>query len=103
MKWQQKIAQINQTLPPKRQMMFRASINCGDVLISSTGTLYGEAVNIAARIQRLAPPGGVLVSSAVREQLQGLEKLTFDYFGSEELKNISREIQVYGVQARAEI
>jgi len=101
-KWQKRIASLNQTLAPNRRMQFRVGINLGDVLVSRAGALYGEAVNIAARLQRFAPPDGALVSGVVRDQLQGHEHLAFDYFGSEELKNITREIRIYAVQARGE-
>jgi class 3 adenylate cyclase len=102
MNWQKRIASLNQTLPPKRRMQFRAGINLGDVFISSAGALHGEAINIAERLQRLAAPESVVVAGVVRDQLHGHEQFIFDYLGSPELKNISREIRAYRVQPRAE-
>ena len=70
----------------------------GDVLIAPTGIVYGDAINIAARIQSLAPPGGILVAGVVRDQLQGYEGFQFNYLRDNVLKNLSREIRTYSVE-----
>jgi class 3 adenylate cyclase len=96
--WQRKLRSLNQAIAPERQMQFRIGISSGDVLIAATGILYGDAINIAARIQGLAPPGGILVAGVVRDQLQGHEGFQFNYLRDNELKNLSREIRTYSVE-----
>lgn len=93
--WLRKLRALNDALPPSRRMEFRVGVNAGDVLVSPIGNLYGDAVNVAARIQGLASPGGILVSAAVRDQLQGEADLVFEPFRSNEMKNISREVLVF--------
>jgi len=96
--WQQKIRSLNQGLQPERRMEFRVGINSGDVLITPTGSVHGDAVNIAARIQNLASPGGILVSGVVWDQLQGYENLRFQYVRTNELRNLSRVIRIYNLE-----
>ena len=67
----------------------------GDVLVTPSGNLFGETVNIATRIQSLASPGGILVSSAVRDEVFGLPEFRFEPVQFNELKNISREVAVF--------
>jgi class 3 adenylate cyclase len=93
--WQQKVRSLNRELPLERRMEFRVGINSGDVLITPSGSAHGDAVNIAARIQSLAPPGGILVAGVVRDQLQGHENFRFQYVRTSELKNLSREVRIY--------
>lgn len=96
--WQRKLGLLNRPLAPERQMQFRIGISSGDVLIAPTGILYGDAINIAARIQTLAPPGGILVAGVVRDQLQGHEAFRFNYVRENELRNLSREVRTYSVE-----
>jgi class 3 adenylate cyclase len=100
LRWQMNVASLNETLPPHRPMQFRAGINLGDVLIAGGGALYGETVNIAARLQQIAPAKGTLVTGVVRDQLQGDERFEFLLVGSRELKNISREVRIFEVRLR---
>jgi class 3 adenylate cyclase len=94
---QQGFAILNATLPPTRRMEFRMGINSGDILITPTGAMIGDAINIAARVQALAAPGGILVTGVVHDQLQGHEGFGFEYVQTNELKNISREVRTYRV------
>jgi class 3 adenylate cyclase len=94
---QQSFAALNQSLQPTRRMEFRVGINSGDILITPAGAMLGDAINIAARVQTLAPPGGILVTGVVHDQLQGHEGLRFEYVQTNELKNISREVRTYRV------
>jgi class 3 adenylate cyclase len=96
--WQRKLRSLNEAVASERQMLFRIGISSGDVLITAAGTLYGDAINIAARIQKLAPPGGILVAGVVRDELQGHECFRFNSFRENELKNLSREIRTYSVE-----
>ena len=94
---QRAFAERNQMLQPARRMEFRIGINSGDILITPTGAMHGDAINIAARVQALAPPGGILITGVVYDQLQGQQGLRLEYAQTSELKNISREIRTYRV------
>ena len=94
---QQGFTTLNATLSPTRRMEFRMGINSGDILITPTGAMIGDAINIAARVQALAAPGGILVTGVVHDQLQGHEGFGFEYIQTNELKNISREVRTYRV------
>ena len=93
---QRTFAQLNLRLEPARRMEFRIGINSGDILITPAG-MHGDAINIAARVQALAAPGGILVTGVVHDQLQGHEGFKFEYVQTNELKNISREVRTYRV------
>ena len=93
--FQSKIAAFNSSLDPAQRMEFRVGVDYGDVLVTPAGNFYGETVNIATRIQTLAAPGGILVTSAVREALHGEADFRFEPVRFSELKNISREIGVF--------
>jgi class 3 adenylate cyclase len=95
--WQSDISSRNEALPGSRRMEFRVGINSGDILITPAGTMLGDAINIAARVQSIAPPGGIFVTGVVRDQLQGRVDLRFEYIRTDELKNLSREIRIYRV------
>ena len=69
-------------------------INSGDILITPSGAMHGDAINVAARIQALAPPGGILVTGVVHDQLQG-HGLVFEYVRTSALKNLSRKVCSY--------
>jgi len=88
----------NQTLPSERRMQFRIGVHTGDVFVRH-GDLLGDGVNVAARLQSLAPPGGVYASETVREQVRGMLTLRFDDCGQHHLKNIARSVRVYAVAA----
>ena len=83
------------------EMLFRIGINLGDVVIEQ-GDVYGDGVNVAARLEPLAEPGGILVSAAVREQVGDRRNVVFQDAGERTLKNISRPIRTYRVVTGAE-
>ena len=89
----------NADLPGERRMEFRIGVNLGDVMVDSNN-LFGDGVNVAARLQGVAEPGGICISGAVRDQIEG--KLTFPLMpiGQRSLKNISRPVSVYCVDWR---
>jgi class 3 adenylate cyclase len=95
--WQRTIALLNGNLVPGRRMEFRVGINSGDLLLTPVGGTHGDAINIAARLQAMAQPGGILVTGAVRDQLQMQEGLRFEHIRSTELKNVTREVRIYRV------
>jgi adenylate cyclase len=84
-------------VPPDRRMQLRIGINIGDVIVESRD-IYGNSVNIAARLEGLAEPGGVYVTRGVRDQLQGQPGLVFEDRGERRVKNIARPIRVYRVR-----
>jgi class 3 adenylate cyclase len=94
--FQRSIASLNGPLPTARRMEFRVGINAGDILITPAGAMHGDAINVAARIQALASPGGILVTGMVHDQLQA-HGLVFEYVRTEALKNLSRGVRSYRV------
>jgi class 3 adenylate cyclase len=96
--WQLEIARRNAALPSARRMEFRAGINSGDLLVTPAGAIVGDAVNIAARVQSIAPPGGIFITGVIRDQLQGQAGLRFEFVQTNEIKNLSREVRVYRVE-----
>ena len=92
------IARCNGVLPPARRMEFRVGINSGDLLVTPAGAVIGDAINIAARVQSIAPPGGIFITGVVRDQLQGQMDVRFEFVQTGEMKNLSREVRVYRVE-----
>src|SRR5437867_4346456 len=86
----------NAELPTPRRMEFRIGINLGDVIMEGE-RIYGDGVNIAARLEALAEPGGVLVSNTVHEQVRDKLPFTFEDLGEQQVKNITRPLRVYRV------
>jgi TolB-like protein len=95
-------AERNAGVRPDKPIEFRIGINVGDVVIDGDDIL-GDGVNIAARLEGLADPGGILVSRAVRDQVRDRVELAFEDLGERELKNIARLVRVYRIQAPAEL
>ncbi len=97
---QHALAKRNRQLAEHRRMQFRIGINLGDV-IEADGTLYGDGVNVAARLQALAEPGGICVSGTAFDQVDGKLPLEFDFFGEQQVKNIAKSVRVYRVQTES--
>ncbi|HKA39682.1 MAG TPA: adenylate/guanylate cyclase domain-containing protein [Burkholderiales bacterium] len=87
----------NDSLPEDQRMQFRVGVNLGDVMVKGDD-LLGDGVNIAARLESIAEPGGICVSSAVYDQIAGKLDLGFVDIGTQSLKNIPRPIQAYRIQ-----
>ena len=95
---QRRMARRNVDVPPARWIQFRIGINLGDVIVDEND-IFGDGVNIAARLQMLAEPGGICVSSAVRDQVgQRLDDIEFEDLGDQSVKNIARLIRTYRVR-----
>jgi TolB-like protein/class 3 adenylate cyclase len=94
---QQEMANVNRNQPDPDRIVFRAGVHLGDVIVE-TNDLYGDAVNIAARLQGEAPPGGILISRAVREAVTGRIKVELQALGELSLKNILRPIRAFRVE-----
>ena len=93
---QREMAERNSDLPPDGRIEFRMGINLGDI-IKDGRDIYGDGVNIAARLEALAEPGGICVSRVVRDQVR--DKLTFSFedMGEQQVKNIARPIRVHRI------
>jgi adenylate cyclase len=99
---QEVIRAKNAELPEERRMEFRIGINLGDV-IQEGERIYGDGVNIAARVEGLADPGGICISGSAYEQIENKLALGYDYIGEHTVKNIVKPIRVYKVPTGPEI
>jgi adenylate cyclase len=95
---QEQLKMKNADLPGHRQMRFRIGINLGDVVVEGE-RLYGDGVNIAARLESLAIPGGICISGTVYDQVKNKVTLGYEYLGEREVKNIAEPVRVYRVAA----
>jgi class 3 adenylate cyclase len=86
--------------PAERRIEFRVGINLGDIIVDNKD-IYGDGVNIAARLEGLAEPGGICVSGAVHEQIRDRLPYLFVDKGEQTVKNIARPVHVYGMSAPA--
>jgi class 3 adenylate cyclase len=93
---QREFLERNAAVEEDRRMLFRIGINLGDVLVEDDD-LYGEGVNIAARLQALAEPGGILISGTVFDQIKSKLSLGFEFLGPQEVKNIAESVPAYRV------
>ena len=91
---QQVLRAKNSLLPENRRMEFRIGINLGDV-IEEGDRIFGDGVNIAARLEGLAEAGGICISGSAFEQIENKLPLNYDYLGEHEVKNIIRPVRVY--------
>jgi TolB-like protein/class 3 adenylate cyclase len=89
----------NIELESERRMQFRIGVNLGDVIEEADGTIYGDGVNIAARMEALAEAGGVCISSTVYDAVEGKLSFGFDFLGEQQVKNIAKPVRVYRVRA----
>ena len=96
---QQSVEGHNIELEADRRMQFRIGVNLGDVIEESDGTIYGDGVNIAARLEALAEGGGVCISSTVYDAVEGKLALGFDFLGEHQVKNIAKPVRVYRVRS----
>jgi class 3 adenylate cyclase/pimeloyl-ACP methyl ester carboxylesterase len=89
----------NAAVPEDKQIVFRIGINVGDIIIDG-GDIFGDGVNIAARLEALCEPGGVCISRAANEQIRDKLSLAFADLGEQTVKNIARAVGVYGLAAK---
>jgi adenylate cyclase len=95
------LAEANSSQAPDRRICFRIGIHIGDVLVRA-GDLFGDGVNIAARLQSIAKPGGVCISGATYDQVRKVLPVTFADLGVQQVKNIQEPIKAYQVSASNE-
>jgi class 3 adenylate cyclase/TolB-like protein len=94
---QRSMVERNEAAPPERRIQFRIGINVGDI-IGDGSDIYGDGVNVAARLEAMAEPGGILVSRAVRDPVRDKLSFSFEDLGNVSAKNIARPIHVFRVR-----
>ncbi len=94
---QHELGRRNRQLAEHRQMHFRIGLNLGDVIAKEDGTIYGDGVNVAARLEGLAEPGGICLSETVFLQTEGKVEAAFEDIGAHEVKNIAKPVRTYRV------
>jgi TolB-like protein/class 3 adenylate cyclase/rhodanese-related sulfurtransferase len=87
----------NQSLPGDRQILFRIGINIGDIIVEDED-IYGQGVNVAARLEGLCDPGGICISRTVYNHIKGNMDIAFEDMGEQTVKNISEPIGVYSIE-----
>jgi adenylate cyclase len=94
---QRQIAERNAEVPPERRIEFRIGLNVGDIIIDDKD-IFGDGVNIAARLQALAEPGGICVSRIVRDEVRDKLDFSFEDMGEQQVKNIARPVPTHRVR-----
>jgi adenylate cyclase len=94
---QRGMAARNRAVPQDRRLAFRIGLNLGDVIVQN-GDLYGDGVNVAARLEALAEPGGICLSASAHEQVQDkIATVRFEDLGEQRMKNIARPVRAYRI------
>jgi adenylate cyclase len=94
---QRQMAERNAQVPPERRIEFRIGLNVGDIIIDDKD-IYGDGVNIAARLEALAEPGGICVSRVVRDEVHDKLDFSFEDMGEQQVKNIARPVPTHRVR-----
>jgi adenylate cyclase len=94
---QRGMAERNAQVPAEKRIEFRVGINVGDIILDGDD-IYGDGVNVAARLEALAEPEGICVSARVQEDARGKLEIAFEDLGDQQLKNIERPVRVYRVR-----
>jgi len=94
--FQQRMARRNRDMPASRSLLYRIGINLGDVIVEESD-IFGDGVNVAARLESMADPGGICISAAVRDQVGDRLDIGYEDLGEQQLKNINRAIRVFRV------
>jgi hypothetical protein len=98
MKMQDAIAVASESQPTEHRLLFRIGINVGDVMVKD-GDIFGDGVNIAARLETLADPGGICVSRGVRDHVRKMGQYAFQDLGEQSVKNIAQPIRAFRVRS----
>jgi len=99
---QAELGKLGADLPEVSRMRFRIGMHLGDVIEKADGTVYGDGVNIAARLESLADPGGVTVSESIRAAVKGKVHAEFEDRGEQQVKNIADQVRAYAVKSVAD-
>src|SRR3954464_826655 len=94
---QKAVADRQAKSPPERRIVFRIGVNLGDLVVEGDD-LLGDGINVAARLEQLCEPGGVLVSGTAFDHLQGRLGLPLEFTGEQQVKNIARPVRAYRVR-----
>jgi adenylate cyclase len=94
---QRKMIERNAAIEPQRRMEFRIGINLGDIIYDND-RIFGDGVNVAARLEGIAEPGSICVSGKVHEEIHAKIGLPYEDFGDKQLKNIAEPVRVYGIR-----
>jgi adenylate cyclase len=94
--FQERMARRNRDMSASRALLYRIGINLGDVIVEE-GDIFGDGVNVAARLESIAEPGGICISGAVYDQVGDRLPIVYEDLGEQQVKNISRAIRVYKV------
>ncbi|TCN30201.1 adenylate/guanylate cyclase domain-containing protein [Sinorhizobium americanum] len=94
---QQTMAECNEELPAEKRLEFRIGVNLGDVIVEGQD-IYGDGVNVAARLEELADPGGVLISGTAYDQVERKLDYGFDFLGERRVKNIEKPVRLYRIR-----
>jgi adenylate cyclase len=94
--FQERMARRNRDMPASRSLLYRFGINLGDVIVDESD-IFGDGVNVAARLESIAEPGGICISAAVRDQVGERLEVAYEDLGEQQVKNINRPIRVYKV------
>jgi class 3 adenylate cyclase len=97
---QRGMAERNAATPPEKRIEFRVGINLGDVIVEGDD-IFGDGVNVAARLEAVAEPGGICVSRVVRDQVRDRLDCSFEDLGEQQVKNIARPVRAYRVRDTA--
>src|SRR5690606_19452197 len=92
---QRELRALDAQEPPERRLAFRIGINLGDVTPSEDGNLWGDCVNLAARLEGVAEPGGICLSEDAYRQVRSRTDLRFEDLGTQRLKNIAEPVHVF--------
>jgi adenylate cyclase len=96
--FQREMAERNAGVPGTKRIEFRVGVNVGDIIIDS-GDIYGDGVNVAARLEALAEPGGICISRAARDQVRDRLDFALEDLGEQAVKNIARPVRVFRIRA----
>jgi adenylate cyclase len=97
---QQEVAQANNHLPENQRVLFRIGVNLGEVIVDGN-EIYGDGVNVAARLESLANPGGVFISSTVFDAVGQKQNFVLEYQGEKTVKNIQHPVRTYSVALKS--
>jgi adenylate cyclase len=99
--FQQRMARRNRDVPAARALLYRIGINLGDVIVEGDD-IFGDGVNVAARLESIAEPGGICISAAVRDQVGDRLEVRYEDLGEQQVKNISRPIRAFRVHLNSD-
>jgi len=95
--WQDAVEVRASQVPEDRALRFRIGVNLGDIEEADDGTVYGDGVNVAARLEAMANPGGINVSGSVFDSVRSKSGLAFNFLGEQQVKNIADPVRAYRV------